>query len=185
MPPSPSPSPIDVIVHSDPAAWWQMLAPYAPLLAAVIAGWIAWKALKQRSLADNRAEWWRRAQWALDASMSAEPRRREMGQQAIDRLGQSPLAGPEDLDFLEIGTEDALEDADAARHAEAMAMERTTGRKSARTDAGIQPSNRPASVSPEDRRVQIAAAKARITLDERRGLATPDWIVALSLEKPE
>jgi hypothetical protein len=30
----------------------------------------------------------------------------------------------------------------------------------------IAPSRRPASVSPEDRRVQIAAAKARITLDK-------------------
>lgn len=118
VPPTPSPSPIDVFVHTDPVPLWLSLAPYAPLAAALIAAWIAWRTLKQRSTADNRSEWWR-AQWALDASMSADPKRREMGQQAINRLGQSPLAGPDDLDFLEIGTEDALEEADAARRAEA------------------------------------------------------------------
>lgn len=119
VPPTPSPSPIEVFVHTDPTPLWQTLAPYAPLAAALIAAWIALRTLQQRSTSDNRSEWWRRAQWALDASTSEDPKRREMGQQAINRLGQSPLAGPDDLDFLEIGTEDALEDADAARRAEA------------------------------------------------------------------
>lgn len=49
----------------------------------------------------------------------------------------------------------------------------------------IAPSRRPASVSPQDRKVQIAAAKARITLDKLTGDVTPDWIIALSKEKPE
>lgn len=49
----------------------------------------------------------------------------------------------------------------------------------------ITPSKRPASVTPEDRKVQIAAAKARVTLDARIGVETPDWIIALSLEEPE
>jgi hypothetical protein len=49
----------------------------------------------------------------------------------------------------------------------------------------IAPSRRPASVSPQDRKVQIAAAKARITLDRLTGDLTPDWIIALSKEKPE
>lgn len=68
-----------------------------------------------------------------------------------------------------------------------MAMAHTTRRKPAHTEPtrNIKPSKRPASVSPEERRVQIAAAKARITLDQRRGIETPDWIVALSMEKPE
>jgi hypothetical protein len=49
----------------------------------------------------------------------------------------------------------------------------------------IVASTRPASVSVEDRRVQIAAAKTRITLDKKLGLETPDWIIALSKEEPE
>jgi hypothetical protein len=119
MPPTPSPSPIDVFVHNAPAADWQVWAAFAPLIAAVIAALIAVFTLWQRRRADNRAEWWRRAQWALDASMSDEPRRAEMGQQAINLLGRSKLATPEDGVLLKIGTEDPLEAAYSARLAEA------------------------------------------------------------------
>jgi hypothetical protein len=49
----------------------------------------------------------------------------------------------------------------------------------------IPPSRRPASVSPADRRVQIFAAKARVTLDKLTGDDTPRWIIALSKETPE
>lgn len=61
-----------------------------------------------------------------------------------------------------------------------------TRRKSPQSSVdSIAPSHRPASVSPQDRKVQIAAAKARITLDKLTGDVTPDWIIALSKEKPE
>lgn len=119
MPPTPSPGPIDVFVHNAPAADWQVWAAFAPLIAAVIAALIAFFTLWQRRRADNRAEWWRRAQWALDASMSDEPKRAEMGQQAINILGRSKLATPEDGILLKIGTDDPLEAANAARLAEA------------------------------------------------------------------
>lgn len=49
----------------------------------------------------------------------------------------------------------------------------------------VAPSHRPASVTPDERKVQIAAARARVTLDRRLGVETEDWIVALSQEKPE
>lgn len=55
----------------------------------------------------------------------------------------------------------------------------------AAVDREVPASRRPASVSREDRRVQIAAAKARVTLDKRLGVETPDWIIALSHEVPE
>ncbi|QOT19357.1 hypothetical protein [Paenarthrobacter sp. YJN-5] len=119
MNPSPSPTPVDVFVHTAPPADWQVLAAFAPLLAAVIAALIAGAALWQKWRADNRAEWWRRAQWALDASMSNEPKRAEMGQQAINLLGSSKLATPEDGALLKIGTEDPLEAAYNAQLAEA------------------------------------------------------------------
>ncbi|WP_427007599.1 hypothetical protein [Pseudarthrobacter sp. H2] len=119
MNPTPSPSPLDVIVHAAPAADWQVWAAFAPLIAAVIAAAIAFAALWQRRRADNRAEWWRRAQWALDASISDQPTRAELGQQAINILGKSKLATPEDGVLLKIGTEDPLEAADRARQAEA------------------------------------------------------------------
>ena len=67
-----------------------------------------------------------------------------------------------------------------------MAMAHPVTRRRPVHDADtVAPSKRPASVSKEDRRVQIAAARARIQLDNRLGIATPDWIVALSKESPE
>lgn len=119
MNPSPSPTPLDVFVRTAPAADWQVWAAFAPLIAAIIAALIAGAALWQKHRSDNRAEWWRRAQWALDASMSDQPTRAEMGQQAINILGQSKLARPEDGALLRIGTEDPLEAANRARQAEA------------------------------------------------------------------
>jgi hypothetical protein len=119
--PTPSPSPLDVFVHAAPAADWQVWAAFAPVIAAVLAALIAFFTLWQRRRADNRAEWWRRAQWALDASMSDEPKRAEMGQQAINLLGRSKLATPDDGVLLKIGTEDPLEAAYSARLAEAAA----------------------------------------------------------------
>ncbi|MET4144213.1 hypothetical protein [Arthrobacter sp. UYCo732] len=119
MPPTPSPTPLDVIVHTAPAADWQVWAAFAPLIAAIIAALIAGAALWQKRRADNRAEWWRRAQWALDASMSDHRARKEMGQQAINILGQSKLATQEDGVLLKIGTEDPLDAANRARLAEA------------------------------------------------------------------
>lgn len=37
--------------------------------------------------------------------------------------------------------------------------------------------------SSRDRRVQIAAAKARVTLDKRLRVETPQWIIDLANEK--
>ena len=118
MNPSPSPSPLEVIVHAAPAADWQVWAAFAPLMAAVVAGLIAAAALWQKRRADNRSEWWRRAQWALDASTSTNASQAEMGQKAIELLGGSRLATTEELSLLKIGTEDPLEAADQARLAE-------------------------------------------------------------------
>lgn len=49
----------------------------------------------------------------------------------------------------------------------------------------IPESVRPATVSVEDRRMQIAAAQGRIVTDKRQGKQTPDWIIALAKEDPE
>lgn len=51
--------------------------------------------------------------------MSDEPKRAEMGQQAINLLGRSKLATPGDGILLKIGTDDPLEAANTARLAEA------------------------------------------------------------------
>ncbi|UYY81888.1 MULTISPECIES: hypothetical protein [unclassified Arthrobacter] len=168
---NPIPSPIPVTVVGAPPEWWQILgalSPLAVLVAAIVAAIVGLLSLRQKARADNRSEWWRRAQWALDASLSRSRSEAEMGQKAIEILGHSELASREELALLKVGTEDALLAAATASETRAVVS-----------------SQRPASVGAEDRKVQIAAAKARVTLDKRLGEDTPGWIVALSAGKPE
>ncbi len=176
---NPIPSPIPVTVVGAPPEWWQILgalSPLAVLVAAIVAAIVGLLSLRQKARSDNRSEWWRRAQWALDASLSRSRSEAEMGQKAIEILGHSELASREELALLKVGTEDALLAAAAASATRAVVSSQ-------------RPASVPASVGAEDRaedrKVQIAAAKARVTLDKRLGEDTPGWIVALSAEKAE
>jgi hypothetical protein len=77
---------------------------FGPLLvfgSAVIAAVIAWRAYRQRKEADERAEWWRRTQWAIDYAVDEEEEKAEIGVEALDLLGVSPLASAEDRELLE------------------------------------------------------------------------------------
>src|SRR6478736_7510321 len=115
MPPTPTPTPVDVFVHTGPAEWWQILAalgPLAVLLGAGIAGYFAWRTLKQKAAADNRAEWWRRTQWALDAVYSGNKKRGTVGLKVLQVLGESDLAGPGELAVLEAAWEKPLNKAE-------------------------------------------------------------------------
>jgi hypothetical protein len=113
MPPTPSPSPIDVFVHTAPPSDWQALAPFAPLLAALIAAIIAGAALAQKYRADNRAEWWRRAQWALDASVDDKEERQDIGLAVLEVLNTSKLAGPEEAQIIAEAWKRPLENGEA------------------------------------------------------------------------
>jgi hypothetical protein len=107
---NPSPPPITAIVLQEaPAQPWQVWAAFAPLIAAAIAGVIATAALWQRRRSDNRAEWWRRAQWAMDAALSDRPAQALMGQRAIYVLSRSRLASTEEFVFLRSATEDPID----------------------------------------------------------------------------
>jgi len=137
VPPTPIPSPVDVILHSNPAEWWQVLGalgPLAVLLSAIVAGLIGWNTLKQRTAADalalaqkreadakaldqktkadSRAEWWRRAQWALDSSLSDDPDRAKLGLGIMAVLASNP-PGPDEVRIITIAWEDPLQVAEA------------------------------------------------------------------------
>jgi GAF domain-containing protein len=128
--------PILVEVASDAPQWWEIvgaLAPLAVLLAAALATVTAFATLRQRAAADraaleqkrradDRAEWWRRTQWAIDAATSLDPVRQEAGVEALLQLSYSDLATEEDrliLDAIWMGNPVANPgDPDAGRPAD-------------------------------------------------------------------
>lgn len=113
---APSPGPVDVVVHSGPADWWVILAglgPLAVLIAALLAFYINWRTLKQRTAADktaleqkteadSRAEWWRRTQWALDRALDPDEGTKALGLATLEVLARSELARTEELELFDI-----------------------------------------------------------------------------------
>ncbi|MDQ0734657.1 hypothetical protein [Arthrobacter agilis] len=102
------PEPIVVDVLSDGSTWWEPLVAFAPFVVALVALGALWqrsiadaKALSQRQTADDRSEWWRRTQWALDAAFSSDPARRKAGIGALRILAESSLATDEELAVLD------------------------------------------------------------------------------------
>ena len=87
-------------VAADPD-WLRYAAAFAPLLAAVIAGWIAWRTLAQRRQADRRDQWWKRTQWAIDLAMDRDFSRAIVGLVALKHLAASDLCTDEDYEMLD------------------------------------------------------------------------------------
>lgn len=84
--------------------WLQYVAAFAPLstlLAAVIAGWIAWRTLAQRREADRRDQWWQRTQWAIGLAMDPDFSRAVVGLVALRHLAGSDLCTAEDYEMLD------------------------------------------------------------------------------------
>jgi hypothetical protein len=53
--------------------------------------------VRQKSKADRRAEWWRRAQWAIDHATSDRDEAVEVGLISMTHLIESTLATDEDI----------------------------------------------------------------------------------------
>ena len=87
-------------VAADPD-WLRYAAAFAPLLAAVIAAWIAWRTLAQRRQADRRDQWWKRTQWAIDLAMDRDFSRAIVGLVALKHLAASDLCTDEDYELLD------------------------------------------------------------------------------------
>ena len=87
-------------VAADPD-WLRYAAAFAPLLAALIAGWIAWRTLAQRREADRRDQWWKRTQWAIGLAMDPDFSRAVVGLVALKHLAASDLCTGEDYELLD------------------------------------------------------------------------------------
>ncbi|MET1089358.1 MAG: hypothetical protein ABWY04_19920 [Arthrobacter sp.] len=75
---------------------------------------VAYLAYRQRSWADRRDQWWKRAQWAIDAALDDDdPHRRLAGLKVLIQLIGSDLATAEDADLmsaLAVGIRDQEQD---------------------------------------------------------------------------
>lgn len=164
-------------------AWWEVvsaLSPLATLLAAAIAGTIAWQALKQRSLADRRGEWWGRAQWALNAALSEDPALKETGLGILGILATSSLATDEEIEILSVAAVQPL--AQASRPS--ALPEHGPGYKEqgpAREPAPDREQRQDWSPETEDRIVR-RAAKLQVVADRRLGRPTQEWVRRLAAD---
>ncbi|WP_248760586.1 hypothetical protein [Pseudarthrobacter sp. SSS035] len=200
MNPTPPPGPLEVVVHSGPADWWVILAglgPLAVLIAALLAFYINSRtlaqrtsadktaldqkreadeqALRQKTEADSRAEWWRRTQWALDRALDQDEGTKALGLATLNVLARSELARAEELELFDAawenvaGGDDWTVSAGSPEHKDVQA----------RPNAA---SARDGKVTRAAHRVQVAAARLRVTLDKRLGRLTPPQTKALAKE---
>lgn len=84
------------------------LAPLATLVVAVVALFVGLRTVRQRDLADRRAQWWERFRWATELARSDDEVEQDLGLEALELLVSSRLAGPEELELLEAGMTAAL-----------------------------------------------------------------------------
>ncbi|OMH36880.1 hypothetical protein BGP79_14155 [Tersicoccus sp. Bi-70] len=81
-------------------------APAAIVVTAVVAGVVAYWTIRQKNDADRRAEWWRRMQWAIDASLAGpeaggNEQRAAVASDVLEELFDSGLRTPEDADLAD------------------------------------------------------------------------------------
>jgi hypothetical protein len=98
--------------------WWEILAAFAPVgtfAAAVVAAVVGLSTIRQRSYADRRAEFWRRTEWALEASVHPDPQMQTMATMVLASLARSELiASDEELLLLDAVWVDPIAEAEAA-----------------------------------------------------------------------
>ncbi len=62
---------------------------------------VAYLTYRQKSHADRRDQWWKRAQWGIDSALSdADPQRRLAGMKVLVQLVGSDLATAEDAELM-------------------------------------------------------------------------------------
>lgn len=162
------PYPLEVVVRNDVPTAWDVLAslgPLAILVAALIAAFIGWRSMQVQAEANRRAQWWERAEWALDASMSSSMDRRVMGLGVLVLLSESTLAGEEEARILRVASNDSL-----------------AQKVTALEDVEARPPSPKTSMAPRQDRVRVEAAKLRMVTDRKLGQQTPEWIVDLADE---
>lgn len=84
------------------------LGPAATGAAALVALVVGLATVRQRGRADARDQWWKRAHWALDLTLSADYRHEAHGWAVLMHLSRSALAAEDERRFLAALTESGL-----------------------------------------------------------------------------
>lgn len=83
----------------------------ATLIAAVVASVGIGATVLQKWRADQRDAWWKRAQWAIDKSLSPDPVEREIGSRSIGILVTKQFGVTKaDIEVLRVAAERAFMD---------------------------------------------------------------------------
>ena len=96
---------------------------------------MAWQTLRQKAISDDRAEWWKRTQWALERALDEDEDIKALGLAALDVLAGSELARNEELELLDIAWKSVnglAEITDGGPHVSAKVSHREIGRASCR-----------------------------------------------------
>ncbi|WP_334170878.1 hypothetical protein [Sinomonas sp.] len=116
--------------------WWEIISAFAPVgtfAAAVVAAVIGLRTIRQRSYADRRAEFWRRTEWALEASVHPDPQMQTMATMVLASLAKSDLiASDEELMLLDAVWVDPI------AQAEAEGLDEELGADEDRGDTGLE-----------------------------------------------
>lgn len=88
--------------------WVSQLGPVATGLVALVALVVGTLTVLQRSRADRRDQWWKRAQWAIDLTFAGQAERQKLAFRVLGVLGESKLAGAEELRILDSLAADEL-----------------------------------------------------------------------------
>lgn len=95
-----------MIVHAEPAEWWQIVAALTPLMVLLgITAVVVWYGLRRPDPdsvagAKTRADSWARTKWALDMALDDKPERRNLGLTVLDHLSTSPKMSREDVQIV-------------------------------------------------------------------------------------
>ncbi|MEO6529445.1 MAG: hypothetical protein ABI563_05780 [Specibacter sp.] len=91
------------LAPGEPGWWvpWTAWGSYAGLVVAAVAFIVGLRTLKQKREADAKSEWWRRAQWALEATSSEDTIMYSYGTEMLALLTKSKLTDVEDRGLLD------------------------------------------------------------------------------------
>ena len=80
----------------------------AAVVAAVIAFMAAWRQSKVQRQAQRKEQWWKRAEWALNLTLSDDTETRTVGFQTLKALSESEWAAEHEGDVVAAATVRAL-----------------------------------------------------------------------------